>query len=135
MRNTRSEQGFALVAAVLVLVVISGLGLALLLLTNSGQKASAREQAGEAAFEIAEAALNAQVEQLSRAWPGQKTEALPVRCTESTTTESNGCPSAASLSASYPKASATCAANAPSEKWGSASTNEWTTYVRDDAEG
>ena len=94
MKTLRSEQGVALVAAVLVMSVVSGLALALLLMTNNQQKASAREQASETAFNVAEAALNAQVGQLSRAWPATEGEALPdektnarlVRCIATTTT-------------------------------------------------
>jgi Tfp pilus assembly protein PilX len=142
MRALRSEQGIALVAAVLLMSVMAGLGLALLLFTNNQQKASAREQANESAFDVAEAALNAQVGQLSRSWPAASGEALPdeptngtVRCIATTTTAMNGCPDAGSLSASYPSSSATCPAGTPKDRWGSATSNEWTTYVRDDTEG
>jgi Tfp pilus assembly protein PilX len=143
MRSPRDEQGFALVSAIMLLMVILGLGMGLLLLTDNQQKASAREQASEAAFNIAEAALNAQVGQVSRAWPGQKTEAYPdtliednnppiVRCTAATSTATNGCPSAGSLSAGYPTAASSCSAGTPKDAWGSPLTNSWTTYVRDD---
>jgi Tfp pilus assembly protein PilX len=134
MSRARSEQGFALIASIMILSVIAAIAVALLLLTNSGQKAALREQASETAFNVAEAALQAQIGQLSRAWPAKESEAYPSRCTSSTTTESNACPSAASLNAGYPNVSPVpCAANAPSDAWGSALTNEWTTYVRDDA--
>jgi Tfp pilus assembly protein PilX len=139
MRSARDEQGFALVAAIVLLTVIMGLGLGLLLFTDSQQKASAREQATESAFNVAEAALNAQVGQLSRAWPAKEAEAYPdnnppglVRCTAATSTP-NSCPDPGSLSAGYPNISPVpCAAGAATEKWGSPLTNQWTTYVRDD---
>jgi Tfp pilus assembly protein PilX len=140
MRPTRAgdEQGFALVAAIVLLTVIMGLGLGLLLFTDNQQKASAREQASESAFNVAEAGLNAQVGQLSRAWPAKETEALPdnvnkvVRCTAATSTATNGCPDTGSLSAGYPNISPVpCAAGAATEKWGSPLTNQWTTYGRD----
>ncbi len=140
--SLRSEQGVALIAALLVLTVISAVALALLLLTNNQQKASLREQASESAFNVAEAALNAQTGQLNRSWPASEGQALPdeknklVRCIEATSTATNRCPSSASLAAAYPNISpAPCAAGTPKDKWGSALTNEWTTYVRDDAEG
>jgi Tfp pilus assembly protein PilX len=140
MRQGRGEQGFALISAIILLTVILGLGMGLLLLTDTEQKASGREQASEAAFNIAEAALNAQVGQVSRAWPGQKSEAYPdtpsngtIRCTAATSTETNGCPSVGSLSAGYPTASSSCSAATPKDAWGSPLTNSWTTYVREDA--
>jgi hypothetical protein len=49
-----------------------------------------------------------------------------------TSTATNGCPTAASLSAAYPTAgSASCPAGIK-DVWGSAPSNGWTTYVRDD---
>jgi type II secretory pathway pseudopilin PulG len=135
MRNARNQDGFALVAAIIILTVMMGLGLGLLLLTDNQQKASAREQASESAFNVAEAALNAQIGQLSRNWPSTKAigEEYPSRCTEATSTATNGCPDAGSLKIGYPNISPVpCAAGAATEAWGSPLTNEWTTYVRDD---
>jgi type II secretory pathway pseudopilin PulG len=135
MSRARSEQGFTLIAAVLVLGVISVIALSLLLLSDNTQKAASREQASETAFNVAEAALNAQVAQLSRAWPAEAGEAYPSRCISSTTTESNGCPSQGNITASYSNVgSNSCPAGAQGDKWGSPTTNEWTTYVRDDTE-
>jgi Tfp pilus assembly protein PilX len=135
MNRARQEQGAVLAAAVIVMMVILGLGLALLRFTDSEQTAAAREQSSERAFNVAEAAMNAQVGQLARAWPRQVRPFEP-RCTEATTTASNGCPSTVSLSAGYGRTSGTsCAAGAQTEAWGSSLTNEWTTYVRDDAAG
>jgi len=132
MRRLGSEQGFALMAGILVMTVITGLALALLLVTNSGQKAALREQASESAFNVAEAALNAQVSQLARAWP---TGEGVIRCTEATTSESNVCPTGNILKESYPNISPTACSGKALDSWGSPSTNEWTTYVRDDVQG
>jgi type II secretory pathway pseudopilin PulG len=136
MTKARDEQGFVLVAALAVLTVMMGLGLGVLLFANNQQRASSGEQAREAAFNLAEAALNAQVGQVSRLWPGDKeVEELyyPASCTAATSAATNGCPSAASLSAAYPKTgSGTCAAGTPGDAWGSSLSNQWTTYVRDD---
>ena len=79
MSRLRSEQGFTLIAAILVLSVISLIATSLLLLTDDTQKASLREQASEAAFSVAEAALNAQVGQLSRAWPASESTSAECR--------------------------------------------------------
>jgi Tfp pilus assembly protein PilX len=132
--RARDEQGIALVAAIVLLTVIMGLGLGLLLFTDSQQKASAREQASESAFNLAEAALNAQVGQLSRRWPSTEKigEEFPT-CTSTTSTSTNGCPSTAGMNAGYPAAgSASCPAGTATEAWGSPLTNRWTTYVRED---
>jgi Tfp pilus assembly protein PilX len=132
MRRGREEQGFALITAIILLTVILGLGAALLTFSDHQQTASLREQASESSFNVAEAALNAQVGQLSRAWPAKKEEAYPSVCTSSTSTETNGCPTAASLNAAYPNISPVpCSSGTPKDPWGSALTNEWTTYVRD----
>jgi Tfp pilus assembly protein PilX len=139
MMKLRDEQGVALVTAVALLFVMLGLALGLLLFVDNQQKASAREQSSETAYDLAEAALNAQVGQLSRQWPGQSSEAYPdgedngvIRCTASTTTATNGCPTAGSLSAGYPNTGGTSCGS--KDAWGSTSTNAWTTYVRDDSE-
>jgi type II secretory pathway pseudopilin PulG len=123
------------VSAIVLLTVIMGLGLGLLLFSDNQQKASAGEQARESAFNVAEAALNAQVGQLSRAWPGQEGVAYPERCTAATSTATNGCPSPESLAAGYPNISpGKCSASTPTEPWGSSLSQQWTTYVRDNGE-
>jgi len=133
MRRARDEQGFALAAAMMILLVMSGLGLGLLMYGNTQQKAAGSEQARETAFDLAEAALNAQVGQLARAWPAKVAEAFPTRCTAGESTATNGCPTAASLAGAYSNTgSQTCKGTEP---WGSPLSNSWTTYVRDDLEG
>ena len=135
MRRAQDEQGIALVITVLLLMVLSGIGLALLLFTNNQQKAALREQASESAFTVGEAALNAQVSQLSRKWPSESGEAVST-CTAGFTTSANYCPDKTGLEVGYPNTSpATCPAGTPKDPWGSALGNEWTTYVRDDATG
>jgi Tfp pilus assembly protein PilX len=131
MTRASDERGFVLVSAIVLLTVILGLGLGLLLFTDNQQKASAQEQAGESAFRVAEAALNAQVGQVSRAWPSSEKEAYPERCS-STETTANGCPTPGSLSVGYPSAGTTTCPAGQKDAWGSPATNEWTTYVRDD---
>lgn len=129
MSKARDQDGFALVAAMALLFVMMALGLGLLLFVDSQQKASAREQANEAAFNVAEAALNAQVGQLSRRWP---TEPAQASCTSSEAySASSICPSPASIESAYKylKTTATCTGTEP---WGSSLSNQWTTYVRDD---
>jgi Tfp pilus assembly protein PilX len=133
MSKVHDEQGFVLVSAIVLLVVIMGLGMGLLLLTDNQQKASARESAKEAAFNVAEAALNAQVGQISRAWPTKAEEAVS-SCTPTTVySTTNYCPTVENLKVGYEKnaSPAACAAGTPKDAWGSALTNQWTTYVRE----
>jgi len=137
MTRAREQEGFVLVSAVILLTVIMGLGLGLLLFADNQQKASAREQQSEQAFNMAEAALNAQVGQLARVWPTKRateseTETLyPRRCTEANSNTTNFCPASIPLSVGYGKLShVTCPAGTPTEAWGSPLTNQWTTYVR-----
>jgi Tfp pilus assembly protein PilX len=66
MKRARNDDGFALVSAIVLLTVIMALGLGLLLFTDNQQKASAREQASEAAFNVAEAALAQMASQRNR---------------------------------------------------------------------
>jgi Tfp pilus assembly protein PilX len=135
MRRARNEEGFAVVAAVVLLTVIMGLGLGLLLFADNQQKASARQQASEAAFNVAEAALNAQVGQLSRKWPFKepRTEAeavaeMPRVCTATgTSTEANDCPNPTDLKLDPNTSSTTCSGT---DAWGQPLSNQWTTYVR-----
>jgi Tfp pilus assembly protein PilX len=133
MRRIGNEDGFAVVAAVVLLTVIMGLGLGLLLFADSQQKASTRQQSSEAAFNVAEAALNAQVGQLSREWPTEKsagTNPLPSSCTASTSTEkTNACPSSTDLKLDPNTSSTTCSGT---DAWGAPLSNQWTTYVRQD---
>jgi Tfp pilus assembly protein PilX len=137
MRPVRNEDGFAVVAAVVLLTVIMGLGLGLLLFADNQQKASAREQSSEAAFNVAEAALNAQVGQLSRKWPFKETRTeaeaeaeaeMPRSCTATgTSTETNDCPNPTDLKLDPNTSSTTCSGT---DAWGSPLSNQWTTYVR-----
>ncbi len=139
MRRARNDDGFALIAAIIVMAVILGLGAGLLLLTNGQQTASGQEQANEAAFNVAEAALNAQVGQLARKWPNPETEAerakaglapeMPSECVSSTSTAENDCPSASDLKLDPNTGSTSCSGT---DAWGSSHGNQWTTYVRRD---
>jgi Tfp pilus assembly protein PilX len=133
MRRLARQEGSALISAVILMTVILGLGMGLLLFTDNQQKASAREQWSEQAFNVAEAALNAQVGQLSRVWPTVKNAGTVAvtRCTEGASNGTNYCPPTIPLGTGYGKLShITCPAGTPTEAWGSPITNQWTTYVR-----
>lgn len=137
MRASRDEQGFALISAIILLTVIMGLGFGLLLFTDNQQKAAGREQASESAFNVAEAALNAQITQVSRSWPALEGSQPYEKagCAAANSTATNGCPTAKSMEIGYPVTSKAACPAGIKDAWGSASTNEWTTYVRDDNPG
>jgi Tfp pilus assembly protein PilX len=138
MHRARAEDGIIMVGAIAVLTIVIAFGLSLTLFSENQQRASAREQSSEIAFNIAEAALNAQVGELSSKWPATEVKAgeLPFWCTEATSTAANYCPTAANLSQAYPTSlsPATCPSGTTPDAWGSALTTRWTTYVRDDLE-
>lgn len=141
MRRTGNEDGFALIAAIIVLAIIFALGMGILVFSDGQQNASLHEQASEAAFNVAEAALNAQIGELSRKWPNPEVEAarkaagqepeMPAACTSSTSTEENDCPSKGQLKLDPNTGSTSCSGTGP---WGSSLSNQWTTYVRRDKE-
>lgn len=135
MRRARNEDGFVMIAAITLLTVILGLGLGLLLFSDAQQTVSGREQATEAAFNVAEAALNAQIGQLSRKWPNPESASpeteMPKTCTASASTETNDCPSSTDLKLDPNTGSTSCSGT---DAWGSSLSNQWTTYVRNDPE-
>jgi Tfp pilus assembly protein PilX len=131
MTRVRNDSGFALVTAMLTLFIVTGLGIGLLTLTDQQQRSSSSEQASEIAFNVSEAAMNAQIGQLARAWPSEVGQKYPAVCTAGTSTATNGCPTVESLAKGYPVSGSTCTKGG-NEAWGSPMTNEWTTYVRDD---
>jgi Tfp pilus assembly protein PilX len=138
MNRAREEQGFVLITAIILLTVMLGFGIALVALANSQQSASSREQWTEGAFNLAEAALNAQVAQLSREWPGVGTHnnspgSLLATCTPATSESTNYCPESTVLEKAYPNTGSTTCTGA--EAWGSPLTNKWDTYVREDLKG
>jgi Tfp pilus assembly protein PilX len=115
------------------MIVFMGLGVALFATANDQQRSSYNQQSSESAYSLAEAALNAQIYQLSAQWPTSalnQQSAFPSSC-NATSNGASYCPSTANLSA-YPTGSQTCPAGTPGDAWSSASpTNGWTTYVRD----
>jgi hypothetical protein len=74
-RHLRSEQGTAIVTAVLLLAIMLSSGLALAAAVDVQTKVSAKTRTRESAFNLGEAALNAQVRALAQpgSWPGPGT--------------------------------------------------------------
>jgi Tfp pilus assembly protein PilX len=129
MRRSRAdESGSALIAAIILTAVMMALGLGALALTDTQHKLSATERARESAFNLSEAALNAQVFQLNRVWPTAANPG-PTTCSASAATSAL-CPDPASLATSYTGAdygSRPCASGTPPDAW--------TTTIRDDGTG
>jgi Tfp pilus assembly protein PilX len=72
----KSERGSALVAAMLVMTTIMGLGMAMLATVDTQTRLSARERTRESAFNWSEAALNAKTFSVARYWPARADEAI-----------------------------------------------------------
>lgn len=124
-----------MIMALIMLLVVLGLGGALLMSANGQKRAAFNQQAGESAFSLAEAALNAQIYELSLQWPTAKDQpagGYPVSCTAAQAGASY-CPSASDFSNSYPTSSQTCPAGTPGDAWNASApvADGWTTYVRD----
>jgi Tfp pilus assembly protein PilX len=123
--RARDESGFALISVLLLLLAMLALGMAVLARSDPQQRLSAQERSREASFRLAEAALNAQALQLSRAWP--TTPTVPTSC--GPTSISSLCPQQSVIAGGYSGGDyqSTCP-SAPG-------TPAWTTSVRDNAAG
>lgn len=93
MKRLKQESGSALIAGVIVLMVILLLGAVAIQYADSQSHQTGNERAGEAAFNLAESAQQAEVRLLWSAWPSTSTTAWPV-CTQASTSGST-CPEAA----------------------------------------
>jgi type II secretory pathway pseudopilin PulG len=146
MRNARKEEGFALVAAIIVMLIVLGLGLALLSYSDVQQRAATRQGSKEQGFVLAEAAMNAQIFELSSQWPtaaGNAPNPFPSSCGPGSAGASF-CPNPSnqngggSFGNGYsPGGPSACPATTPHDAWnqGAPVNNGWTTYVRDDGPG
>jgi Tfp pilus assembly protein PilE len=81
MRRLREEEGFTVVAAMIVGIIVLGMGMALLAGVNVQSRQSGVERAKEAAFVVSESALNNTSQQLTRSWPTTTGTAYPT-CTQ-----------------------------------------------------
>jgi Tfp pilus assembly protein PilX len=84
------ESGSALIAGIIVLMVIMLLGGAAIQAADVQSHQTAHERAGEAAFNLASSALDAEGTLLGQSWPSSSAAAWPV-CTQASTTSST-CP-------------------------------------------
>ena len=96
--HLREESGSALIVGIIVLMVLLLLGGVAVQASNVQSHQTGRERAGEAAFNLAESALDAESTALAQSWPSTTATAYPV-CTQSSTTSST-CPQTA-ITAGY----------------------------------
>jgi Tfp pilus assembly protein PilX len=103
MRRSRGEEGWALVIAMLVMVVMAGFAATTIGFVGQESRQSAVGRTRETAFNYAEAALNAQIHALALPgqWPASAAAPYPSACTQATTGDGR-CPSAAMLRALFP---------------------------------
>ena len=123
MNALRSERGSALVSALVLLGIMIGLGLAVYAAADTQDAQSGQERKREAAFGLAEATINAQIFQLTRAFPGTATGAYPATCNPTSGTTTN-CPAASTLQGTQQAVDFTGNCNG-------VATTAWTTMVRD----
>jgi Tfp pilus assembly protein PilX len=98
LRRTSEQSGQALVSAMIILAVITMLGFVAIQYAIVQNHQTGRERTGEAAFNFAESALDAEVSLLGKTWPHSSATAYPV-CTQASTASST-CP-AGSLAAGF----------------------------------
>ena len=133
----RDETGATLIAAVLVVIAMLGLGMALLAAADGQSRSAASERTRESSFNLAEAAMNAHALQLTRTWPTAAvvgaTGAQP--CTPATTYAY--CPQASAIANGYSGGDygVACASSPSTPAWettirdGTAGEQQWTSAV------
>ena len=119
----RNERGFALLGAMMIMVLLMGLGLALIARSDTQSTISGQERVRESGFNLAEAALNAQALQLGRNWPSASS---PAADCDATTGAQTYCPLASAIGNGY--TTKDYAASCPSQ---GNSPALWKTQVRD----
>jgi Tfp pilus assembly protein PilX len=125
-RRLRDESGMTLIAAVLIVFGMLAFGLAMMAAADTQTQTSARERTREASFNLAEASLNAQALQLTRAWPAG--DPGVTACTPTTT--ASMCPTASAIGGGYTEgdyAASPCVT--------SPATPAWQTSVHDNTGG
>lgn len=91
LKRFSDERGYVLVTAMAVLLIILTLGLVALQTVDFQTQSSSQETAGEAAFNLAESALDAETAQLGTEWPSTSATAWTATCNQSTS-PTTGCP-------------------------------------------
>jgi hypothetical protein len=98
-RDLRDDSGAVLATAIITLMIMLGLGLAVVTMSDTQTRQSGHERTREARFDLAESALNDEIFDLSRNWPATAAGAYP-DCTTSSTTATT-CPLASQLLSNF----------------------------------
>lgn len=128
-RSLADEDGFAVVPALIVIVIVLALGAAVLATVNTQSHQSGAQRAKEGSFQVAESALNSQVLQLSRNWA---TSAAPYPTCNQASPSSPKCTGTA-LAPNY--TGTTGGGSGPSGGSDFLTTPTWSTRVLDDVGG
>src|SRR6478672_6761230 len=88
--DQNSESGWVLVIAMVVMVLILGMGLAILSNVDNQQKQGLQERVRESSFNLGEATIYSQSQILARAWPTAQADAFPSTCNNTLTTTVGG---------------------------------------------
>lgn len=117
--HARSEQGYALVTAIVLLSIMLSLGLAIFAYSDGQTTQTRTERVRESSFNLAERALEQQTFKLSRSWAGSPNTAYPAACTP--TSALDLCPNGSELISAGDSPDADAATT-------------WTTIVRDNGD-
>lgn len=117
--RARSEQGYALVTAMIVLGLMLSMGLAIFAYSDGQTRQTHTERIRESSFNLAERALEQQTFKLSRSWAGSDATAYPAICAP--TTALPVCPDSTQLISGGDAPDATA-------------DTTWTTIVRDNGD-
>ena len=99
----RRDDGFALVAAMMVMFIFFALGLAVLATNDTQSRETRRERNRESAFQLAEGVLNSAIYRLSQQWPGTAGTAYPTPSCSAANASDSASPSTACPSVAYLK--------------------------------
>lgn len=114
----RDEDGFILAAGMGLLLIMMLIGLSVVKFSDVQQNQARDERTREASFQFSEGAMQNQIFQLGRAWPGAPSVAVPATCNAAATDQR--CPDAAGLAAAHSGAdygTLTCPDGTTSPSW------------------
>jgi Tfp pilus assembly protein PilX len=114
------ERGFVVVTAILLIAVMATIGLAVVQFADTQQSQAGLERVRESAFQLTEGAMQSQVFELGREWPGTPGSALPATGCTPTTGSASRCPDGPALAAAYSGADyqvRSCPTGTPQGPW------------------
>ena len=100
-RRLACERGLALVSAVVLMTLMTGVGLTAFAYVDVQQRESAVERMRESAFNLSEGALSGETFLLARKWPDAPSEAFPANCASTGVLDPQRCPDPDFLARSF----------------------------------